>query len=44
MEYNEIAAKRRKKRKTYCSCAPLAPFRGYYLFRLCSLCCAFISI
>ncbi|MCX6922589.1 MAG: hypothetical protein NT154_05145 [Verrucomicrobia bacterium] len=31
-QYNEIAAKRRKKRKTYCSYAPFASFRGYSLF------------
>jgi len=41
MEYNEIAVKRLKKRKTNCF---YAPFRGYSLFPLCSLCCGLISI
>ena len=43
MEDDEIAAKRHKKRKTYCFYAPFASFRGYALFPLCSLCCGLIS-
>jgi hypothetical protein len=43
MEYNEMAAKRRKKRKTYCLYAPFASFRGYSLSPLCSLCCGLMS-
>ena len=44
MEYNEIAVKRLKKRKTHYFYVPFAPFRGYSLFPLCSLCCGLISI
>ena len=40
MEDREIAAKRHKKRKTDCF---YAPFRGYSLFPLCSLCWGIIS-
>ena len=40
----EIAAKRHKKRKTYCFYAPFASFRGYSFFPLCSLCCGLFSI
>jgi len=38
MESNGIAAKRRKKRRSYCFYAPFASLRGYSLFRFCSLC------
>ena len=44
MEYNETAAKRHKKRKTYCFYAPFASFCGYSLLQLCILCCGLISM
>ena len=31
MDYNEIAARRRKMHKTYCFYAPFASFRGYFV-------------
>jgi hypothetical protein len=34
MEYNGIAAKGRKKLKSYCFYAPFASLRGYSLFPL----------
>jgi hypothetical protein len=43
MEYNEIAAKRHKKLKSYCVYAPFASLRGYSLFPFCSLCCGLFS-
>ncbi len=43
MEDNKIAAKRHKKRKIDCFYAPFAPFRGYSLSPLWSLCCGLIS-
>ena len=43
MEYNELAAKRRKKHKSYCFYAPFASLRGYSLFRFCSLCYGLFS-
>jgi len=38
MESNGIAAKRRKKLRSYCFYAPFASLRGYSLFQFCSLC------
>jgi hypothetical protein len=38
MEYNEIAAKRRKKRKNSFIYAPFAHFCGNSLLPICSLC------
>ena len=43
-EYNEIAAKKRKQRKTDCFYAPFAPFRGYSLFPLLCLRCGIINM
>jgi hypothetical protein len=43
MEYNEIAAKRRKKRKRPFVYAPFALFRGYSAFPVCRLCQRFLS-
>ena len=38
MEYNEMAAKRRKKRKSSFIYAPFVHFRGNSLLPVCSLC------
>ena len=52
MEYNEIAAKRRKKRKKSCFYAPFALFRGYSVLPVrrlwhqgagCELCLTFLG-
>ena len=44
MEYNEIAAKRRKKRKNSFIYAPFAHFCGNSLLPICSLCKRLLSI
>jgi hypothetical protein len=44
MEYNEIAAKRRKKLKSQCLYAPFAFLRGYSPVPFCSICCGLFSI
>ena len=43
-EYNEIAAKKRKQRKTDCFYAPFASFRGYSLFPWLCLPCGIINM
>ena len=43
MDYNDMAAKRRKKRKRSFVYAPFAPFRGYSLLLICRLCNGLLS-
>jgi hypothetical protein len=43
MEYNEMAAKRRKKRKMSCVYASFALFCGYSIVPVCSPCCQLLS-